>query len=179
MRKKKHLSNNYRVLGLVLWVAVCLLYDPRAGFTRTPPQPKRLETAAAGNCLACHGSAKVLPNQHANTKDMDSTSCAECHKGHETNLRSKIPLSHTHQLNGVNCVDCHEEPNSAKPLTTKQCLCCHGSFDEVAGATHNLDPNPHDSPHYGKELDCDLCHHQHSKSENFCAQCHEWKLIVP
>ncbi|MBW2098891.1 MAG: cytochrome c3 family protein [Deltaproteobacteria bacterium] len=35
-----------------------------------------------------------------------------------------------------------------------------------------MDPNPHNSPHYGADLDCNFCHHQHSKSENFCAQCH-------
>jgi hypothetical protein len=29
------------------------------------------------------------------------------------------------------------------------------------------------------DLDCGLCHHQHSKSENFCSQCHGWKYLVP
>ena len=76
------------------------------------------------------------------------------------------------------CGDCHLK-STPKGLTTKQCLSCHESLEQVADATKYLDPDPHNSPHYGSELDCDLCHHEHSKSENFCAQCHEWKLTVP
>jgi hypothetical protein len=78
----------------------------------------------------------------------------------------------------LTCNDCHLT-TAPEPLTTEQCLSCHGSLKEVAEATKNLDPDPHKSPHYGPGLDCDLCHHEHSTSENFCAQCHEWELIVP
>ncbi|HSD42833.1 MAG TPA: cytochrome c3 family protein [Burkholderiales bacterium] len=40
--------------------------------------------------------------------------------------------------------------------------------------------NPHNSPHYGRDADCNLCHHQHAKSENYCAQYHEkWAFKVP
>ena len=78
----------------------------------------------------------------------------------------------------LTCDDCHMT-TTLTGITTDQCLSCHGSFEEVAAVTKNMDPDPHDSPHYGKELDCDLCHHEHSVSENFCAQCHEWELILP
>ena len=78
----------------------------------------------------------------------------------------------------LTCKDCHPTATPER-LTTEQCLSCHGSFEKVAGTTKHLDPDPHNSPHYGIELDCDLCHHEHSASENFCAQCHEWELIVP
>lgn len=179
MGKKEHRSNYFRILGLVLLGVVCLLSDPRAGSSQTSRQPKRLETAAPGDCQVCHGNGKVLPTDHVNTKGVDGTKCDECHKAGTKTLRTKIPLSHIHQLSGVVCADCHEKPSSAEPLTTEQCLSCHSSFEEVANATIKLDPNPHNSPHYGTELDCDLCHHQHSKSENFCAQCHEWELRVP
>jgi len=87
-------------------------------------------------------------------------------------------LSKHKKYTELNCNDCHLT-QTPKRLTTKQCLSCHGSFEEVAEATKHLDPDPHNSPHYGSELDCDLCHHEHSVSENFCAQCHEWELIVP
>ena len=93
-------------------------------------------------------------------------------------VSKKISQSKHCQFAEISCADCHLTGNT-KPLTTEDCLACHGSFEEVAGETAKLDPNPHNSPHYGTELDCDLCHHEHSRSENFCAQCHEWKLIVP
>jgi len=90
----------------------------------------------------------------------------------------KISQSKHCQCAEISCADCHLTGNP-KPLGTEDCLACHGSFEEIAGGTAKLDPNPHNSPHYGPELDCDLCHHEHSRSENFCAQCHEWELIVP
>lgn len=181
MKRERYLSKHLGIIwfAFILFVAFRGLYHENVSFSALSAKPKKLEAAAPGDCSVCHSNEKILPADHVNTKKMTSTECAECHKNDSKSLRVKIPLSHAHQLSGVDCDDCHEEPNSAKPLTTKQCLSCHGSFDEVAGATHNLDPNPHDSPHYGKELDCDLCHHHHSKSENFCAQCHEWELCVP
>lgn len=168
-------------VGLVvtLFLALCVLYNIHVCLSKGESQPKRLQTAAIGDCTACHGNSDVLPRNHIGTKGMDSIKCEECHEAGLKVLREKIPLTHMHLLNGVTCADCHENPNSAKPLTTAQCLSCHGTFEEVADATKDLDPNPHNSPHYGTGMDCDLCHHQHSKSENFCAQCHEWELLVP
>lgn len=96
-------------------------------------------------------------------------------KGSET---VKPPLSKHIKYAELTCTDCHLT-TTPKRLTTEQCLSCHGSFEEVAEATKNLDPDPHNSPHYGPELDCDLCHQEHSVSDNFCAQCHEWKLVIP
>lgn len=90
----------------------------------------------------------------------------------------KPPSSKHGKYAELGCIDCHLTA-TPKPLKTKLCLSCHGSLEEVAETTKNLDPDPHNSPHYGSELDCDLCHHEHSVSENFCAQCHEWKLVVP
>lgn len=83
-----------------------------------------------------------------------------------------------HEIAEMRCEDCHQI-SMPKALTTDECLLCHGNIEEVAEATEGLDPNPHNSPHYGPELDCELCHHEHAESENFCAQCHEWELRVP
>lgn len=33
--------------------------------------------------------------------------------------------------------------------------------------------DPHKNRHYNTEADCNLCHHQHGKSENFCLPCHD------
>lgn len=143
------------------------------------PRPKRLETAKAGDCKACHETQKVLPKEHKDTIPMTGADCGECHKSGPSSLRTKLPLAHLHQLNGTACRDCHDSKEAPQALTTQQCLACHGSYDEVAAGTAGSDPDPHNSPHYGKEQDCDLCHHQHQASENFCSQCHEWKLTVP
>ena len=88
-------------------------------------------------------------------------------------------LEHIHRLSGIGCVDCHQNNSSPEPVSTEKCLSCHGSFHQVAARTADSDPNPHNSLHYGIEVDCDLCHHQHCNSENFCSQCHEWQLVVP
>jgi hypothetical protein len=94
-------------------------------------------------------------------------------------LAGKLPLSHTHLLSGVACAQCHADPNNAQPAGFKTCLQCH-DMDKVAAATKAVKPtNPHTSPHYGKEADCNLCHHQHEKSENYCLQCHKFAFHVP
>ena len=63
---------------------------------------------------------------------------------------------------------------------TALCLVCHGSAAKVALKTQNTKPNnPHDSPHYGTQLDCNFCHRQHAKSEDYCAQCHKFNFVVP
>ena len=33
--------------------------------------------------------------------------------------------------------------------------------------------------HYQDKLECTNCHLGHEKSENFCAQCHDFKFNVP
>jgi DnaJ-class molecular chaperone len=142
-------------------------------------QPKRLEQTRPGDCTACHGEQKVLPPNHVDTRTMQDSGCTECHQRNARPLRGILPLGHKHMLNEITCRDCHEKGTSYKALTPGQCLSCHGSYEEVARQTARSDPNPHNSPHYGKEQDCDLCHRQHARSENFCAQCHEWKLTVP
>ncbi|MBU2549375.1 MAG: cytochrome c3 family protein [Proteobacteria bacterium] len=141
--------------------------------------PSRLETAPPGDCVACHGSKRVLPADHGETKKMARKDCLECHEEKTKSLRTRMPLSHTHWLGHVSCAECHPSGTSGPAPSTNQCLECHGSFETVARATRGMDPDPHNSPHYGMKLDCDLCHHQHAKSENFCAQCHSWTLSVP
>lgn len=50
----------------------------------------------------------------------------------------------------------------------------------LTASTAGVKPtNPHNSPHYGKHADCNLCHHQHEKSENYCTQCHKFDFKLP
>ena len=140
-------------------------------------EPKKMEGVAPGDCGVCHGSEKVLPAGHVDTKGMAGSTCKGCHKGAKASLRGKMPLSHSHQLNGVTCADCHGITEPAKPPEQKKCVSCHADYKKIIIQTDKTLPPPHDS-HMG-DLDCGLCHHQHSKSENFCSQCHEWKYLVP
>lgn len=136
----------------------------------------------AGDCAACHKDTKKLPDNHVATKDMPYDGCVVCHISGEGNagvLRGKLPGSHVHGLKDIKCAQCHGKVKKPDPVQMSQCVTCHPA-DNVAKKTANVKPNnPHDSPHYGKSADCNLCHHQHAKSEDYCAQCHSFKFMVP
>ena len=91
-----------------------------------------------------------------------------------------IQLDQFHASKGVTCADCHGENNQREAVPMIKCLECHDTKD-VAAATADLKPtNPHNNRHYGTETDCNYCHHQHKKSENFCLPCHvRFHFVVP
>lgn len=141
--------------------------------------PKLNPAAKGGDCAACHGEEKVLPDNHMDTKAMDWKGCSMCHQG-EKSLAGKLPGMHHHELAGIGCTECHGKTDKPEPLAMEKCIACHGSTEKLAEKTKDIKPhNPHDSPHYGTDLDCTLCHHQHKKSENYCAQCHDFNFVVP
>jgi hypothetical protein len=144
-----------------------------------PTKPQQMKGAAAGDCSACHGAEKVLPANHVATATMDAKACSTCHRKGKSSLKGKIPADHTHRLNGVSCEKCHGSGGAPQPVMTEQCLTCHGTAESVAQKTSLVKPNPHNNPHLGTSLDCDLCHHQHAKSENYCSKCHMYKYVVP
>lgn len=84
------------------------------------------------------------------------------------------PLQELHASKQVQCSACHPQGPQVAP-TTQDCAACHGSYKEVAKATANLKPNPHDS-HMG-ELDCVVCHKGHQQQTVFCNQCHTFKSL--
>ncbi|HOV90350.1 MAG TPA: cytochrome c3 family protein [Syntrophorhabdaceae bacterium] len=142
--------------------------------------PQRRVDAKPGNCMECHGSEKVLSTGHPETTNMNLKECLSCHteKGKES-LRGKITGSHTHGLAGITCDGCHGKKDKYEALEFDRCLKCH-DVDRLVEKTSKIKPtNPHTSPHYGKDLDCNLCHRQHARSENYCNQCHDFKFIVP
>ncbi len=164
-------------LLVVLVVALALLMTFASGAMSAP---KRVEKAKPGDCSACHGSEKVLPPNHQDTKDMNYGACSPCHpKTGKGSLSVKLPGSHAHNLLGVSCEQCHGKGQNRQAVEMKQCLACHNP-DKLVEKTAKVKPeNPHTSPHYGNTLDCNLCHHQHAKSENFCGQCHSFDFTVP
>jgi len=165
---------------LLLWLAVCM-----------PPAEaaKRLPRAKAHDCIACHGAGdQVLPSKHPKfSKNPTLAQCRDCHEaGTDESLSGKLPLSHTHMLAGKGCSDCHGKGKPA-PIAIDKCTSCHDpqkiaarSATLVGGATGGkAHHNPHQSPHYGVELECTNCHIAHGKSEDFCASCHSFGFKVP
>ena len=141
---------------------------------------KKVTNAKPGDCIACHESKKVLPPGHGNTKDMGLEGCTPCHpKTGPASIRTKMPGSHAHNLAGVTCEKCHGKAEKQETPEMKQCLTCHNP-EKLVEKTAKIKPeNPHTSPHYGNSLDCNLCHIQHGKSENYCNQCHQFNFTVP
>lgn len=164
--------------ALILLLAIAGIVGAQS-VAAAPSQAKRLTGIAATDCKSCHGGAKLLPDKHANIAGMTWEQCRGCHDSPTKSLRKKLPLSHTHLLAGNTCQDCHGNAQAPAALASDQCLSCHGSREAVVKLTKHLPHNPHTSPHYGPDLDCDACHRQHARSENFCAECHHWEMSVP
>lgn len=166
---------NHRVFWFLMLLAVvfALVAGPIESGLADPTNP--------GDCVACHQAGSVLPEGHVPTADMDAEGCLVCHgKATPLALQSKMPLGHFHSLSGVTCQACHGETETPQALSTEQCLVCHGSFEDLAARTSGTKPeNPHSSPHGPTYVACDLCHKQHEKSENFCAECHDFEFVVP
>lgn len=141
--------------------------------------PKRIATAKATDCAACHGADKVLPARHKSVKGMKLADCLTCHEPHdEMSLAGKLPMSHTHQLAGQTCASCHGK-GKPKAVEGAACTGCH-DVDKLVAKTESVKPhNPHTSPHYGKDLECTNCHVAHGKSQNYCNQCHQFDFRVP
>ena len=147
------------------------------------PEIRAEETLRPGvdgnDCKGCHRIVDVLPAGHPDTGGMSYPDCIDCHIQKKVSLHRQLPLGHIHLLSKIGCGDCHSDPKAPAPLKNNDCFNCHGSAREVAERTAESQPNPHDSIHYGTSLDCELCHHQHRSSENFCDQCHKSELKVP
>lgn len=167
------------LLGRMMMVALALTFCLSLTYG-TVGEARRVAGIHAGNCTVCHKGHSILPVGHADTKVMTYKDCLKCHeKTGPARLEEKLPASHIHGLNGVTCAKCHGKQKKPEELETDQCTACHGT-EGLALKTAAVKPaNPHNSPHYGPSLDCNLCHHQHRRSENYCSQCHKFDFTVP
>lgn len=139
--------------------------------------PKRQPGVAATQCATCHGKEKVLPAGHAEIRKAKAGSCGDCHTG-ETALRAKLPLSHRHALAGVTCADCHGKGRPEAKAKPEACVRCHEMDALIARTAQAKDHNPHADQH-GYAANCNLCHHQHKPSKNYCLTCHSYNWPVP
>jgi hypothetical protein len=85
-----------------------------------------------------------------------------------------------HKAKGVTCMDCHGKALKKTFVPAERCLGCHGPAADLIKKTAAVKPeNPHDSPHWGAQMDCTVCHHQHEKTVNWCNHCHAFGFKVP
>ena len=85
-----------------------------------------------------------------------------------------------HKAKGVTCVDCHGNGKKKTFVTAVRCLSCHGPAADLVKKTAAVKPeNPHDSPHWGPTMECNVCHRQHEKTVNWCNHCHAYGFNVP
>ncbi len=85
-----------------------------------------------------------------------------------------------HEESGVSCNDCHGKGKKRVEPATEKCLSCHGPLEALVAKTAQAKPlNPHESPHWGREMDCTVCHRQHAATVNWCAHCHVTSQRVP
>ncbi|MGX9460826.1 cytochrome c3 family protein [Shewanella sp. A14] len=80
----------------------------------------------------------------------------------------------------LECKDCHKEGKPNKKVNKRTCIECHDSKPTesktyIDGSTER-NFNIHDS-HQG-ELRCTLCHHNHSDSNLYCNQCHQFNINI-
>ncbi|WP_028115947.1 cytochrome c3 family protein [Ferrimonas senticii] len=102
-------------------------------------------------------------------------------------VAAKMPLKSYHQEmfteadGSVDCSGCHGDQKKYTAPAVENCTTCHGSVEELAESTarpdhsHKYEPNPHDSLHYGTDLNCSYCHAEHKKPKVYCNQCHEFE----
>ena len=109
-----------RTLAVLLYlIAAVLLLAPATNDAAAAA--KRDPTAAATDCVACHGSDKVLPAKHKAVKSMTWSDCLGCHEptDKDSTLAGKMPGAHAHALAGQNCASCHGAgPPATVPTAT-------------------------------------------------------------
>jgi len=173
-KRMLHFKTRYLVTAFLV-----ILSFPALGPAADTAKAKRTEGAQFRDCAACHGARAVLPPGHVSLTGDQNTDCDSCHGKEKNSLRGKIPLGHVHLAGEVTCMDCHDKKPFAF-VATDRCRECHGEPREVAALTRSDEAfNPHESPHYGNDMECDMCHHLHVRSENVCGDCHDLEAPTP
>lgn len=83
-----------------------------------------------------------------------------------------------HSSKGIQCSSCHQETPPAKKVKTARCQTCHGTYEQLAERTKNMQPNNVHANHLG-DLECKACHGVHKKQKLECDECHQFKFSMP
>ncbi|EAT14859.1 cytochrome c3 family protein [Desulfuromonas acetoxidans] len=82
------------------------------------------------------------------------------------------------------CADCHHQDEPEKAPSMKDCLACHGTYEELAeltkpeGEPDPTDPDTFANPHHSHmgPVPCMECHKTHQKSVLICEDCHNFDM---
>ena len=100
----------------------------------------------------------------------------------DTSIYGQVPVKGYHKKihqNGNSCELCHGSKEPVTPADTANCANCHGTPEDVSQLTEEMEPNPHNSPHWEAELPCDSCHIEHGESKSACSDCHQFDFQTP
>jgi DnaJ-class molecular chaperone len=100
----------------------------------------------------------------------------------DTSIYGQVPVKGYHKKihqNGNSCELCHGSKEPVTPADTANCANCHGTPEDVSQLTEEMEPNPHNSPHWEAELPCDSCHIEHGESKSACSNCHQFDFQTP
>jgi hypothetical protein len=163
--------------------------DPEA-YTVDPQAPDPHDSEQ-GECYPCHKIHRESPGINSCYEchhDALFLQCSQCHK----DWKGADLLAQAHAEAEVTCLDCHDPTLqqqlqegiqvatqdfqaafAEREFPKESCLSCHehGSYEEIAQRTEELERNPHNS-HYG-QMECSTCHKVHEASEEVCAYCHD------
>ena len=93
---------------------------------------------------------------------------------------ASVMTADLHKDKGVSCDGCHGSEATRAFVSAERCLSCHGDRPALVKKTAAVKPeNPHDSPHWGSRMECNVCHRQHEKTVDWCSHCHAFNFRVP
>ena len=93
---------------------------------------------------------------------------------------ASVMTADLHKDKGVGCEGCHGADETKTFVSAERCLSCHGGRADLVKKTAEVKPeNPHDSPHWGSRMECNVCHRQHEKTVDWCSHCHAFSFKVP
>ncbi|MFT5805773.1 MAG: hypothetical protein ACI9LG_000010 [Moritella dasanensis] len=100
----------------------------------------------------------------------------------DNSIYGQVPVKGYHKKihqNGNSGELCHGSKEPVTPADTANCANCHGTPEDVSQLTEEMEPNPHNSPHWEAELPCDSCHVEHGESKSVCKNCHQFDFQTP
>ena len=93
---------------------------------------------------------------------------------------ASVMTADLHKDKGISCDGCHGSEATRTFVSAERCLSCHGGRSALVKKTAAVKPeNPHDSPHWGSRMECNVCHRQHEKTVDWCSHCHAFNFKVP
>lgn len=92
-----------------------------------------------------------------------------------------MKIGGAHAEFGFSCADCHQQDEPETAPTMKDCLSCHGTYEELAELTKpqgETDPDTFANPHHSHmgPVPCMECHKTHQKSVMICEDCHNFDM---